>query len=784
MKRLVLLSLALVAPVAAYAQVYVADDKALETQIVESGFIHSPLPLDRAHSFEATFAGKTLLLDDPLGLDPVEMSHSNFPGFRAKGSPDDPDYATYGNCTAVIDLGGRSLEKYNRLAFKIYAECDGGRVLGLNLSFPGAEAGAHLIHLRPGEWNQCYFEIEDLERSSVPSITFHTSIKGRDMTASDSARFIISDIRLQKVAVPERTSGWQPMKGRAIYSMSGYLPDYQKIAVLGEEDLASEKNFFLKDSRGKVVYRGKVRPETTTIGTYGVIDFSDFSREGKYTLCTDNLSTEPFLISSAVWTDSQWRVLNYIFCQRCGYPVPGIHTKCHEDLFAVHGDKTISYGGGWHDAGDLSQQTLQTGDVTFSLLEAYKACRKSAPALASRLLEEARWGLEFILKCRFGDGWHASSMGLVIWTDNIFGSLDDIKSVRTQNNAFDNYLYAAYEAYAAMTLPGDDPAMKQYLRRVAEEDFAFAEAKFQKDGFDNFKFVYEHQYCTSHSQFMAAVSWAASMLYELTGKDSYASRASDAIKYTLACQRTEPLGDGTRGFFYRDTARLSVVHHIHHSREQLYMQALEALCRTQPESSDYSLWAEAISLHGEYLKGLMKYTAPYGMAPSGVYNAYEYRDAEGFGKLHLFAPADAPERFTEQLKGGVQIDTEHYVKRFPVWFNIFSGNAAVNLSTGKAAAICGKFLGDEELMDIAAEQLYWTVGKNPFGQSLIYGEGHNYSSMSSFSSGEITGEMPVGIRTIGETDIPYWPIINNACYKEVWVTSAGKWLSLVSEFYK
>lgn len=34
---------------------------------------------------------------------------------------------------------------------------------------------------------------------------------------------------------------------------------------------------------------------------------------------------------------------------------------------------------------------------------------------------------------------------------------------------------------------------------------------------------------------------------------------------------------------------------------------------------------------------------------------------------------------------------------------------------------------------------------------------------------------------IGDSDEPYWPQINNACYKEVWLTSAGKWLSLIAE---
>ena len=137
--------------------------------------------------------------------------------------------------------------------------------------------------------------------------------------------------------------------------------------------------------------------------------------------------------------------------------------------------------------------------------------------------------------------------------------------------------------------------------------------------------------------------------------------------------------------------------------------------------------------------------------------------------------------------GGTAHGTRDSVKRpeeapgKKLYITALSGNNAVLLSTGKAAALCGRFLQDDALLQIGAEQLYWTVGKNPFGQSLIYGEGHRYPQMSSFSSGELTGEMPVGIRSLDDTDEPFWPAVNNACYKEVWVTSSGKWLSLLSE---
>ena len=98
------------------------------------------------------------------------------------------------------------------------------------------------------------------------------------------------------------------------------------------------------------------------------------------------------------------------------------------------------------------------------------------------------------------------------------------------------------------------------------------------------------------------------------------------------------------------------------------------------------------------------------MIPSGVYHAEEYKDSTSFYALHLFPPSNAQDLYTEQVKRGVKLDKEHYLKRFPVWFSIFNGNTAIHLSTGKSAAICGNFLKDEELLGIGREQLYWTVG--------------------------------------------------------------------------
>ena len=820
-KILFILLLLSISRVLTIAQVRLTQDENLEKQIYESSLLHQPLPLNITNSFEANGWKKKVIQSTPLtsavnvegwshsgagslsfsnektisGKGSIKLQFLTFTGRRATGSPSDPDYATYGNSSAIYHLNGANLEKYNRIVFSIYPDCDGARIVNMNLTFVNAytpvkpgynqPSGSHLINLINKEWNQCFLEIDEYQRDKVMEISFSTALKGKDRTTGDSAIYYIDNLLLQTIENPEKVSGWIPAEGKIIYSTTGYVVNSPKTAIINTNDSIYSNHHFqlMNPTNGRTVYEGEIKKTTTTIGSFGVIDFTAFNRPGEYQLKVGSSVTPTFRIGERIWEDSQWKVLNFIFCQRCGHPVPGKHATCHVDLMSKHDGHSISYAGGWHDAGDLSQQTLQTGDVTFSLLESYNKLKGNNPALAARLREEAEWGLEFILKNRYGDGYRASSMGLLIWQDGVFNTLDDISSVRVQNMAFDNFLYAGYEAYASMSL-NNDPMLQEYLVKVAEEDFAFAMEKFKKDGFDHFRQIMEHSYNTSKSQYMATISWSASQLYKLTQKPYYADIAADYIHYTLECQRVEPLNDKdkTKGFFYRDKSRQSIVHYIHQSREQVYMQALSLLCETQKGHPDYKRWANSIKLYGNYLKGLMKYTYPYGMIPSGVYQTEEYKDVTSFYSLHLFAPKNAEELYTEQLKRGIKLDEEHYMKRFPVWFSIFNGNTAIHLSTGKSAAICGNFLHDKELLDIGREQLYWTVGKNPFGQSLIYGEGYNYPQLNTFSSGEMTGEMPVGIRTLGNDDIPYWPQTNNACYKEVWVTSAGKWLSLIAEY--
>lgn len=792
------------------------DDK-LKEDIRNSGFVHSPLPLDYSRSLETYGLSKKVLASDLL-CDMEDLSkwtHKGFGGIsltsersisgknslRLVAQTINPQFLNWGiglgTSMASYDVGGANWEKYNRIKVFIYPHCEGARSIYLNLIIENSgkikvpdkyeREGIHEFNLKNNQWNECILEMTELPRDKVTKISFAIEIFGRERTMGDSLKFDIDAVSLQTIENPEVVTGWMPAADRIIYSTSGYGTESQKTAIVHVKKHPG--TFQLVDNVTQaIVYEGKINAQQSRIGNFETIDFSPFKKEGQYFIRAGDVTTRPFYIDHNVWENSAWRILNFIFCERCGYPVPGKHGACHADLHAIYNGNIFPFNGGWHDAADMSQQVLQSGEIVYSLLEmAARAKEKNNTGLYLRLEEEAQWGIDCILKSRLGDGYRAQTWGTNLWTDGFIGTKDDSsrrRLVRVHNRAFENFVFAGIEAYASM-MTSNDPMLKENLRKVAVEDYQYAKKRFDSLGFDemNGGGGGDHAAMASNSQYMANISFASSLLYKLTGDKYYAGEAAKAIQYTLQCQRTEPLKDKDklRGFFYRDLTRKSIVHFTHQSRDQAYMQALTALCETQPDHPDYEKWKAAIRMYGDYLKTIMQYVAPYGLVPSGVYNIDEVKDSVNFYKVQVGIFSGAAQDYKDQLEHGVKLDKEHYLRVYPVWFS-FRGNAAVQLSTGKAAALCGKFLKDSALINIAEQQLFWIVGKNPFGQSLIWGEGDNYPQLYTALPGETVGAIPVGMQSRFNEDVPYWPQFNTATYKEMWGAPAARWLSLIAEF--
>ena len=794
---------------------YSQTDEKLKSDIRNTGYVHSPLPLDYSRSFETSGLTKKLLLSDMLCdmEDLKNWSHIGIGGMTRTSERSIsgkyslrltaptvvntlPDWGLgRGTSMATFEVGGKNWEKYNRIRVSIYPNCEGARSIYLNLIVENdgkikvpdqyGREGLHEMNLVNGKWNECFVEMSELARDKVTKISFAIEVFGRERTMGDSLKFDIDAVELQTIENPEVVSGWKPAENRIIFSTTGYRPESEKTAIIRVKN--SGGKFQLVDyTTSQVAYEGKTAQVKSYTGDFETIDFTDFKKEGQYMIRVGEVTSKPFDINRDLWENSAWRMVNFMFCERCGYPVPGKHGVCHSDLNGEYNGKIYPVNGGWHDAADMSQQSLQTGEIAFSLLEmANRAREKNNTDLYLRLTEEALWGLDYIMKTRLGDGYRFQTWGTNLWTDGYIGSIDDAgrRQVVATNSGFENFLFSGIEAYASLTLE-HDVMLKENLCKIAKEDFGFAMKRFEELGYnERLSKGHGHAYMASQSQYMATISWAASMLYKLTNDNYYAEKAAESIKYTIECQRTEPLNDKskTRGFFYRDLDKKSIVHFTHQSRDHVYMQALTALCETQPGNSDYKTWENSIRMYGDYLKNIMQYVQPYGMVPSGVYQKDEIKDSVNFYIVQVGIHQDVSKDFREQLENGIKLDEEHYLRVFPVWFS-FKGNTAVQLSTGKAAALCGKFLKDKELINIAEQQLFWVVGKNPFGQSLIWGEGSNYPQQYTALPGEMVGEIPVGMQSRFNEDTPYWPQFNTATYKEVWGGSAMKWFSLISEF--
>ncbi len=199
-----------------------------------------------------------------------------------------------------------------------------------------------------------------------------------------------------------------------------------------------------------------------------------FNTPGYYTLRTGNITSKSFAIGENAWLATAWRTLNFFFAERCGYDQAGIHQACHQDVVCVHPDgRRIAVNGGWHDAADLTQGVGNTARGGLAMLELARAVEHKNRDLYHRLLEEARWGLNWTLKTRFGDGYRHGGLIIGIWTDNITGTKDDMES-KASNNPANNLIAASYCALAVPFYEDNDPVFARWCKNSAIEDFKFA----------------------------------------------------------------------------------------------------------------------------------------------------------------------------------------------------------------------------------------------------------------------------------------------------------------------
>ena len=673
---------------------------------------------------------------------------------------------------------------FNRISLWVYPDIVGAPAISCTLvlhndgkhKLPDSyNEGRHeSIPLKNHEWNHIVWEIAPLDHGRVTALDFAYSLPKKIPDPGDRTVLYIDQLELQTV-VPDHVEGWDVAGGKLAFSHSGYATGTQKSAIAS--DLTAREFSLIDQATGQSVFTKPVEAAKTPLGVYQTLDFSEFRKPGTYAIKAGDTLTRPFRIGDDTWRSSIWKAVNFMYSERCGTDIPGIHNRCHQDIYTTHGDKRIVVNGGYHDAGDLSA-TGHTPAMTYALLSLAGSLSDHGedPILTARLLQEARWGLNWVLKTRFGDGFRSTGQLVSYWTDGVMGDADD-RFGEAVNNPEWNFRVAGVEALAARVFKDSDPELAARSLATAKEDWQYAVRALE--GAAPLPEVY------GASDELERISYgvvASLELYRASGEQRYADEAVALGDKVLASQerKLQPWSIPLTGYFYTSPQKENLFHRFHVGEEQEPIMALTQLCEALPNHEKWMLWYSAVVLHSQYyLKAAAAVDEPYGVLPAAVYRDSEVRLIP---ESRSWTPLRAADRdaYIQEVHKGIPLGGEYYLRRFPVWFD-FRGNSSVLLSQAKALSAAGRLRSDLEAEDLAQKQAQWLVGRNPFSASLMYGEGYDWTPLYSVRSGQMVGALPVGIETKGMDDAPYWP--NQICwtYKEVWTQPVGQWISLMQD---
>lgn len=213
----------------------------------------------------------------------------------------------------------------------------------------------------------------------------------------------------------------------------GYTTKNTKVAVWCSKQKQNINKFELVDyNTNTVVYRGNC---VKKYGGYGPfvetyrLNFTNFQKPGKYFLRTDSIISPTFYIDDNVYKGTANFCLQYMRQQRSGFN-PFLQDSCHtQDGYTLYtneiglSDSTfINVSGGWHDASDYLQYGTTTANATYHLLMAYrdfkdvfKDEKKDNGLQGSNgmkdILDEAKWGLDWLLKMHPNDSLLFNQLG-------------------------------------------------------------------------------------------------------------------------------------------------------------------------------------------------------------------------------------------------------------------------------------------------------------------------------------------------------------------------------------
>jgi hypothetical protein len=216
-------------------------------------------------------------------------------------------------------------------------------------------------------------------------------------------------------------------QNKAIYiriNQLGFLPnDFKTGIVFSNSELLYQKYSIINLDKNIAVYSKSIENYCGEFGNFKYhyfIDFSEIKEPGNYVVEISNKRSFRFKIGYEIYSFLVDSLLKFFKVQRCGPTSPILHKVCHlYDSPLIVGDQStmqVDVTGGWHDAGDYIKFLTTTGYATYLLLFAYEfdsqkfgfdRNKNGAPDI----LEEARVGLDWLLRCNYKKGMLITQVG-------------------------------------------------------------------------------------------------------------------------------------------------------------------------------------------------------------------------------------------------------------------------------------------------------------------------------------------------------------------------------------
>jgi endoglucanase len=501
----------------------------------------------------------------------------------------------------------------------------------------------------------------------------------------------VDDVILEDPEFTPKSVPVPPPVPNVLVNQLGYLPSFQKIAIL-KSDAKSPLAWELQDRAGRTVAHGAttVHGADAASGDHvHAIDFSSVVTPGAgYTLHVGGEVSHPFAIDAAVYQKLKYDALAYFYQTRSGIPIampyagdpkwvrgaghPGDkNIPCAPDAGC---DYSLDVSGGWYDAGDFGKYVVSGAIAAWTLLDQYERAKSLGSSLADfgdgkmnipenhngvpDLLDEARWELEFLMKMQVPDGRPFSGMAHHKIHDNAWTALG--------------------------TRPDDNPAPR-FLRPVS----------------------------TAATLDLAAVGAACARIWKVIDP-AFARRCLRSAEraWTAAIanpSRLIPSSDTVGGGAYDDPD----------VSDEFYWAAAELFATTQKQ--DYR---EALAKSRHYL------TLPASI-DTNVASAFRWDDVAALGTISLaVAPGALPPKdlaiaraaLVKAADAFVAIDAaEGYRVGFRSVYH-WGSNSPI-LDNAITLGLAYDFTKDPKYADAAENVLGYILGRNPMDQSYVTGFG-------------------------------------------------------------